>query len=95
MSKSKWIEGGRKQFSDLLEAFSRSHCTLKAWLTHYRELVIVVNQATKKNEEQEIETIIPPHEILQWKLLVQGGTGIDKEESVTAQSQSVLGIGSA
>ena len=30
--------------------------------------------------------MVPPHEILQWKVLVQGGRGIDREESVAARA---------
>ena len=30
--------------------------------------------------------MVPPHEILQWKVLVQGGRGIDREESVEARA---------
>jgi hypothetical protein len=33
-----------------------------------------------------VETEVPPHEILQWKVLVQGGRGIDREESVAARA---------
>jgi hypothetical protein len=84
--KNKWTEGGEKMVSDLLEAVSRSHCTVQVWLEQYRELMLHVNRATSRGEQDNTSNIVAPQQIMNWKVLVQGRAGKLATDSVAARA---------
>ena len=73
-------------FSDLLEAVSRSHCTVQVWLEQYRELMLHVNRATSREEQDNTSNIVAPQQIMNWKVLVQGRAGKLATDSVAARA---------